>query len=143
MSLPSLDDGDDSVYDVEYEILCDLSRFVLDSEFWCHESHGERFCSADPQVEGRTALWTCVYNDDAHDDSEQRGFSQSICVGRGLWKAMHSELMNNGFASAAKNATCTGTSYSYNVPAIKSDRKASLSLLMEVFLAKGLRVPEF
>ena len=78
MSLPSLDDGDDSVYVVEYEIMCELSGFVLDSEFWCHESHGETFCSADPQVEGRTVLWTCVYNDDAHHDSEQRGFSPSI-----------------------------------------------------------------
>ena len=111
MSLPSLDDGDDSVFDVEYEILCELSGFVLDSEFWCHESHGETFCSADPQVEGRTALWTCVHNDDAHDDSEQRGLSPSICVGWGLWTAMHTELMNNGFAFAAKNAICTGTSY--------------------------------
>ena len=43
MSLPSLDDGDDSVYDVENETLCELSGFVLDSEFWCHESHGKRF----------------------------------------------------------------------------------------------------
>ena len=63
MSLPSLDDGDDSVYDVENEILCELSGFVLDSEFWCHESHGETFCSADPQVEGRSVLWTWVYSD--------------------------------------------------------------------------------
>ena len=56
---------------------------------------------------------------------------------------MHSELMNNGFAFAAKNAICTETSYSYNVLAIKNDRKASLSLLMEVSLAKCLKVPEF
>ena len=58
MSLPSFDDGDDSVYDVENETLFELSGFVLDSEFWCHESHGETFCSADPQVEGRSVLWT-------------------------------------------------------------------------------------
>ena len=43
--------------------LCELSGFALDSEFWCHESHGETFCSADPQVEGRSVLWTWVYSD--------------------------------------------------------------------------------
>ena len=43
--------------------LCEQSGFALDSEFWCHESHGETFCSADPQVEGRSVLWTWVYSD--------------------------------------------------------------------------------
>ena len=42
--------------------LCEQSGFALDSEFWCHESHGETFCSADPQVEGRSVLWTWVYS---------------------------------------------------------------------------------
>ena len=66
---------------MEYEILCELSGFVLDSEFWCHESHGETFRSADPQVEGRTALWTCVCNDDAHDDSEEDFHRRTVLVG--------------------------------------------------------------
>ena len=48
--------------------MCELSGFVLGQRVvGCHESPGETFCSADLQVEGRTALWTCVFNDDAHD----------------------------------------------------------------------------
>ena len=42
--------------------ICEQSGFALDSEFWCHESYGETFCSADPQVEGRSVLWTWVYS---------------------------------------------------------------------------------
>ena len=51
--------------------------------------------------------------------------------------------MNNGFAFAAKNTICTETSHNYTFFAIKNDRKASLSLLMEVSLAKCLEVLEF
>ena len=43
-----------------------------------------------------------------------------------------SELMNNGFAFAAKNVICTEANYSYICFATKGTCKASLSSLMEV-----------
>ena len=52
------------------------------------------------------------------------------------------ELMNYGFAFAAKNAICTEANYSYTCFATKGTCKASLSPLMEVSLAKCLEVPE-
>ena len=42
------------------------------------------------------------------------------------------ELMNNGFAFAAKNAICTEANYSYTCLATKDTCKASLSPLMKV-----------
>ena len=50
--------------------------------------------------------------------------------------------MNNGFVFAAKNAICTEANYSCPCFATKGTCKASLSLLMEVFLTKCVEVPE-
>ena len=52
----------------------ELSGFVLDCEFWCHESHWGNVCFADPQVEGRGALriWVCDDTDNALVSSGQR-----------------------------------------------------------------------
>ena len=119
---------------------------MLDSEIWCHKSHGETFRSVDPQVEGRAALWTRVSDDSAQDDSEQEDFHRRTELagdyGRLCTVTSPGLLMNNGFAFTAKNVICTEANYSYTCHASKNDCKASLSPLIEVSLAKCLEVPQ-